>query len=427
MKFVMEKGHLIDALAKIKEVSTKGIKSDFEVAHRATIDVSDKKATFYGSNGHLDAKCEVTASSDGKFECSETGTVTLAVSVFLGICRSLGSSQRDHIFEMKEQDGTLILTDKSSKTKKKIKAQLLPNHLHEETWFGISKPNKPQLSVTMPCEIFRRAVTKLRSFQSKMGYKIRYQMLCMHFLPEEVRFICGDGMRFAVLTQKNMRTGVKKDGGERFLIPVDQAGIISTLLENAEQVDFDFFNGGKSCYIKPHCEAEMCLKGIPAEDYIAYENHAYKSDDAKFIIDIAKGDLLEAAAVVGSVQDPDLASDGGFHSFKMVATSDGDIEFLVDEGKYQCEFDCPRDFYPLNDSKTFRSAYAWLYLNDLAHITDASHVRFFCADGRDTLIAKPVDINDTDKDERGVPMVKNDDDCDLLMFFAAVLEDEDDE
>ena len=171
----------------------------------------------------------------------------------------------------------------------------------------------------------------------------------------------------------------------------------------------------------------MLLKGIPDESYISYEKHAYRTDSAKGIIDIKNDDLSEAAALIGACRDKELEGEGGFHSYRFWIGSDGlELEFVVDEGKYHCDFSCPVDFYPLS-ADAFKSAYASTYLTDLSKMSaDAPMTRFYCVDESATIIAEPVDLDENTKDENGVPVVKsNGDNSKLTMFFAAVVDDED--
>jgi DNA polymerase III sliding clamp (beta) subunit (PCNA family) len=420
MELQITKKTLVDALIKMREISTKGIKTDFAFASQVTIEAQQDKVTFCCSNGHIDARLTVDNEADKAISVSEAGIVSVNVSVALKIAEALGGQDADdHLIAIKlDGKNNLEIRDATSKRRKCATMQIFKDN-HP---LAFHKPTKG-FSYNFEMERLSKGIHSVSKYCSKLGYKIRYQMICLHFLPEDMRFICGDGMRFAVLSFKEKSINHKiKQEGNKFLLPVDQSLILASVISDAKSVEM-CYKDQMTCYIKPDNNLELLLKGIPKEDYIAYEKNAFRFDEARAVVDINRTDLLEGASLVGAVRDKELETEGNFHTCQFIAESANDGGLQVHENKYNCDFSCAASFYKIKDISVFKSAYAWLFINELANTT-GSVIRFYCTDEKGVMIAKVGDLEEQ-KDSAGIPLLKETaDNSQLLFFFAAIIEEE---
>lgn len=423
MKFTIKKGHLLDALERMKEVSTRGVKQDFDTANTVFIVSSEKKVEFFATNGYMQARFEVTKETDSIYSCELPGKISVDVSVVSGIVSVIGGKSVDIALSVFVENDVLYIQDTSSKTKKKVKIQTL----NKDFTFNVSKP-KSGTSFTLSCSDFLEGISVVGKYAAKFAYKIIYQMACLHIVKSktksEIRFVCGNGSRFAIYCKDVSLPNIKDDEDHKYIIPIDQAAIISSILDGAENVDFVYKNE-QCCYIRPHNGMELLLEGIPNEKYVSYEQLAFKSDEAKAILDIKHDDFIEAMAVVKSVRDKDAESGEQKKKFQSCrfTCKDNVLEFNVDENKYQCEYSCEVNFYPVKDIQKYSSLYSAEFLGDVAFSSDQSYVRFYCIDEAKVIIARPVELDDKSKDEFGCPAVKeNLDKSKLLFFFTAATE-----
>lgn len=418
MKLSMSKKHLADALGRMKEVSTKGLSSEFEMAHRITIQAENGVVQFFAANGHLNARWEVTDQTDSKLKCETPGKVTVDAIVAVGVVSAIGGMSQDSLLEVELEQDILHIRDVSSKSKKKVKLQTIAKG-HS---FTLKRPSGG-FSFSLSKEEFKTGVSFVGAYASDLGYKIKYQMVCLHFLKNETRFVCGDGMRFVVFSEKlsTPNTQVDTQDGMKFLFPVDQAAIIGNVLEGAERIDF-VFEDEQTCYIKPANAMEMKLHGIPKEKYIPYEKHAFCTDKARLIVDVKSSDFKECMNIVASVKDKERESQGIYHHAKFQLN--GALDLVVDEQKYQCEVECPADIYHVQGEKSYKSMYAATYLSDVLLASKKPMIRFYCIDEKKTLVAEPIEIDDTIKKD-GIPQARpGTDDPRLSIFFTAVVEDD---
>ena len=423
MKFFLTKKTLMESIEKMHSIATKGIKADFQMVGKVTVQSKDKSVLLTTSNGHLDARLTISKEQDTELKVEADGTATVDVSVFNNIVKALGGKDaNDHLLVVELDNSALRMKDTTAKSKKFVKMQVSSGN-HE---VQIRKPSKPVMDHEFESEIFCRGIDTVGKYCSPLGYKLKYQMICLHFLPEESRFVCGDGMRFAILRYKEKSTNdhvQDNDSGDKYLFPVDQANIIKSVCGDATSIKLSYKNP-ETCYVKPNNNLELSLKGIPREQYIAYENHAFRIDEAVDIVDINRDDLVEGTDLVESVKDIELLNEGAFHSCHFIANANKITELAVNEGKYQCEWESDSDFYKIGDKDVFKSEYASKFLHELAHASNNTHVRFYCIDERSTIVVQPCDITDK-TDDRGVPMIAEDDNKTSLSFFFASVGEED--
>ncbi len=413
MKFAMRKRHLVDAIDRMYEVATKGVKADFDLAHRITIEPDDKKVIFLATNGHLDARWEVIADKDNQLDSEKSSTVTVDATVIKAIVSSITPDNDLISFELDDKDVLHIRVMGLAKKQKRYAKMQTLSKFHD---FEIPKPRKG-FSYQTKVQDFRQAI-QIGRYASRLGYKIRYQMICLHFLEEETRYVCGDGMRFAVWQhfEEKKNPQVENEDGVKYLLPADQAAIIACVAEGAESMDL-VFKDYNHLYISPHNAATLMLNGIPSEKYIAYDKHAFRHKDAKAIVDVLRTSLEDS--FIGALRDRAMEVEGHFLACQFESDSDGVFSLTVDQGKYQGQYSCEADFYDLANIGSFKSAYANMYLDDVAKSDpDKKYIRFYCIDTTKTIIARPVDLEDADS---GPSSIKGT--APLTFFFAAVIED----
>lgn len=409
MKFTLRKDKFSDALSKMVKIGTRSVKSEFDMAGRVTIDASANKVVFYSSNGFLQGRYQLTEHDDPNLKGSTPGKVTVNVNVLRDVVSAIGGPRRKDATLGVEFDGKMLHIEEVGAKGKKSKAKLETQDSHHEIAFS----EKPKgFRYNFNTADFVNAITVVGRYQSTMSYRLRYQMICLHFMPEHVRFICGDGMRFAILTQVHEGNdgAVTDEAGLKHIIPTDQANIIASVLSPDESISTAVvYESETACYILPQSGLSIYLNGIPAEPYIAYDKHAYRFDKAQDLLEVPTENLVEGMALVAAVEDREIAREGAFHSARFSAGEGSPFRLLVDENRYQCDFSCDAEFKKLSDKAYFESQYAARFLNDVAQAAyslNKSMVRFYCIDEKETIIATPT----------------NGDDKDLVFFFAAALD-----
>jgi hypothetical protein len=414
VKVNVTKKLLVEAIDRLYSVATKGIKTEWEMANRITIEVKSNQLLLRANNGLLKAEYEVPT-----IDKPENGVATIDVNMARNIIKALGAN--DAVLEIQRKKDTLSVRDTTVAANRK-RVVRMPTQAKDHN-FTISKPRKGFSYTFEDVSDFTESVKLVGKYKCPMQYKLRYLMTCMHFLPEEIRFICGDGMRFAVLSRQTKAVSGLEDQGEKYLIQVDQSLNIANAVENSTEMTMTF-KSPQECYI----EAENVRMHLdtPKEEYIAYEKHAYRQDDAALVIDVARSEFVQIVGIAGACKDKELETEGKFHSV-VVKTSPQGIELVCDEGSYNCDVDADCNFYPIDDKEEFNSAYCWDFINDVANAINKGTIRIYGIDEQGILIVEPCNIDEKDTDEHGVPKRKVDDGdgSRLIFFFAAATEDED--
>lgn len=418
MKFQIKKKNLFDALQRMHSVATKGIRSEFNKAGQATIEASPGKISFVASNGNMDAHFEIKTSVDANVKEVEPGKVTINIGVAKGIVKAIGGRDSDdHVLSLELNGGVLFIQDTEVKKNKKIstaKMETINEH------FNLKFKKSAGFSYSFDSLMFKESVGCVGKYISPMTHDVRFQMICLHFIDNQVRFVCGDGHRFAVLSHP-LPEGFETPDEAKYLVPVDQLQILSQVLEGSSMVTFTFEN--KSTYhVQLQNGMQLILKGIPDEKYIGYENHAFRHEEAQVAFDLNRKDLSDAMSLVQSVRDPEIEKQGNFLTVKLSVAADTDISLRVDENKYQCDYSCPVSFYALGDLTSLSSPYAAHHLSDVANSVESEYVRFYCLDEGKTVIAAMVDLHGTEKDDKGMPLLMPRENGGLLLFFANVLD-----
>lgn len=417
MKFQIQKRFLLDGFEKVFPIATKGVKSEFEMAGRVTLCVEGDKLVFLASNGHLLG--HYTAGPVGGEVIK--GSVTVDVNVGRSVAKNLGAA--DSTIEVERKDDTLFLTDVTARNNsrtRKVKLSVLSKD-HE---FSVSKPQKNGIfSHQFDTNTLTKSFKLVGKYKCPLQFKAKYLMTCLHFLPDKTHYVCGDGLRFATLVQPepNPRPDIANQV-HKYLIPVEQSLIVSSVIEDTQKTTFIWKNP-QEIYIEAG-NVKMMLVGIPKEEYISYEVHAFRQDEAKVKIDIPRTEFLSLVNITNSVRDKTQEEEGKFHSVDFTASSAG-LKLECKEGQYQCEADAACDYYNLANKEVFKSAYCWDFLNDVVVATSRNNIRFYCINEEGIMLAEPCNTNTDKKDGDGVPeLALTEDNSRLVFFFAAATEDD---
>lgn len=421
MKFRIKKICLVDILKKATAVSKNGIKSDFDLADRVFFEVDKDKdqVQITATNGHLDFRTIISKSDENGLEITESGQVEVTSSAALQVASAMGGTNPDTLFDL-DVEGEMMRFALAGK-KRRANIQTL-KHVRD---IKTPKVQKPLLSHTFPADLYHKPIRKVSPFITKQGYKVHYQMICLHFLKDDVRIVCGNGSRFGVYS---LHTPSEVDGDEkRLLIPAEQAKIISSVTEDASEITF-IFKDEQTCRIESDNGIEMYLRGIADVQYIKYENHAFRKGEASYIVDASMIAFSEAVGTVGVVKDKELEKEGDIRSAYLdLDVNKQQLSFIVDERKYKCdlEWEAPEVAVYKKESTAadqFRSSYAHTFLDDAVKATEHETVRFYVVG--DVIIAEPISFNEKlPADEDGVPTPdKSIDGTEFVIFFGSVKE-----
>jgi len=425
MLFETQKQNLVKAVERIHEVATKGIRPEFKRAGLLTMSVADGQVTFLTTNGYLELRCTLDGDSEGGLQCGESATpVTVETDVFLGVLKSLGGAKaNEHVIRVSVEDGgSIIVKDCTTRRKKTAEAKIIAKTTHHTLSFSKPKAAKDQCSFSW--DLFEEGMTTVGRYMSNFANRQQFRMLCIDILPEEMRFVCGDGVRFAILSYPLEKSTTKSKAGTRYLLPVEQLLVLKKVFQGSDEIEF-VFRDPQNCYVSSsNLRCEAFIKAIPQQKFISYERQMERVGEAVAIIDLKRADFQEGVELALSVRDTDSEEEGGnsTHSVEMRFSESGELDAKVDEGKYRCKYSCPIDFYRLADVPEYIGKYAWTYLNDIVRGANTEYIRFYITPvDREERKAEMLLVDlaelDSDADERGVPKLK---DCGRrLLFFAA--------
>ncbi|KKM91566.1 hypothetical protein LCGC14_1227260 [marine sediment metagenome] len=416
MKFVIDQEVLFDVFAKMQSISLSGIAKDFQQAGRLTIEVLDDKVNFWTTNGHMDARCVITAVSD-----CEPGISTVNVAMGKNIVKSLGNS-KDPIAVAKKDNG--VGFKNQSKKKRIVRMPTLgTDHVgsNASQKLSVNPPAKSKFKHIFNANDFCRGVLQTAGYKGVDDATLEYFQVCFHFFPDKVRFVGGDGMRFCIIPivdkgNSDKRNTSVDEKGIMLLLPADQCRVLTNIIDGGEVLLN--FKDKKTCYIKTG-NFDILLKGIPDVDYIDYFAHAYRHDDAFALVDVDREDLADAIGVVESVKDKDLIQgEGSFHSCIFQISQGENLELIVDEDTYQCEVVCETaKFTPLGKETKYESSYSSQFLREVVASSEKPTIRFWCIEEDGIMIAAPVELDNDGN-------LKADIGTAIEFFFAAATEGE---
>lgn len=420
MKFRMSKSVLAKAVQRASAVTTKGVKSDYEYAFRIAMDVKDDEIEFSSTNGHLQFTWSVDKKKDDNLEISEKGRYVVEADVVNKVVSALGGSS-DILIDVYYDNSKVYFKDASSNRKRLASIATIS----EFDTFSIATPRKSMVSHEFPVADFTYAISRVSPHVSPAGYRVQYAQICLDFIKDDegdkIRYVCGDGTRFAVMTFPQT-TPLDIPESKQMVMPAEQAEIICKAVGKDATTLKMVYKDEHTCYLSTDDGAEMLLKGIPDVKYIAYEKHAFRFDDAKTIVDMEADEYIKACKVIGAVRDKEVEKQT-FHSSLFTAEND-EVNFKVDEGKFRADYSCEASIFEVTD-KSFKSHYSYKFLDEVGRAMPKSYLRFYCVSEKGTIIVEPVNYkieNDSIiSDERGIPEIEAaDGEPDIVFFFAAV-------
>jgi DNA polymerase III sliding clamp (beta) subunit (PCNA family) len=408
VKLKIKKDQLVAVLDKMYEVSTKSIKAEYDMADRVTVDIEPKQVIFLSSNGNLDAKSKLTEQDDASILDNEPGSFTVTTSKFREMVKNLPTDSMSTVLSIDEDGDMLRVADPSRKRRLvKLQKDSRPHKLN------FSKPKNKVHNFEKA--LFSRAISKVSPFMTTMGYKIKYLMTCIHFLPDETRFICGNGSIFAIFRFKDIAQDITDQTGIKYIIPTKQSLLINNLLSDCDKVSISW-ESATQCHIDLNNGTELVLKGIPSLDYIAYDNHAFRMNDAKAIVDIPIKEFKAAVQSIESCKDKERDKGGFSCDFQATRDADGITHLSINEGNYQCDCSTNGDYYNLGDKPSFVSSYTSDCLLKVAGASEHEYVRLYCIEEGGIMVAETVNLL-SQKNDKGVPEIKDEEDTTKLSFF----------
>lgn len=413
MRVEIPRNQLIDAVNKMCDVSTRALVPDFNNNGLITIDAQDKQLVLVSSNGHLIARNIINIVPES------VGVATVEAVRLKNVLHNIKTSSENDLISLEDKNGVVFVKDATSKLKRVVK---LPKEMYDHN-------HKKEISkfagdsLVFESDHFTKGVKRVSGFQSRGGYKPEYQLVLFHCTKDETRMVCGDGTIFAIFTTPRHVNSSKKE--YKKLIPADQLLLINSLVSGSGQISLTW--GDSSVFLETDNGIELCLKGLPNIKYIAYDIHAFRSSEAKAIVDIKVEDVHSAAGLVGALKDQEKIDLYQVLSCLITASDTEDhIKFEVTQkqSKCQCEYEVPAQYYNIQDQPSFSSVYAHLFLDGPASSARNEYLRFFLVDEDSIMIVK--DVNLAESGENGVPRIKeNSDGCSLSFFFSSISDTED--
>ena len=418
MKFRMNKNLMVDALQKMCNVATRALMPKFDFGGWITVEAKGKQVIFTSSNGFLTARCK--CSDDSAIKISEEGKATVDAMKFRDVVLRIITEDESSPLELSTKGDSLTIRDPTPKRKKIVHLPIEQRN-HKEK---IKRPTVADLHY-FEADQFRRAVAKVSNFQSKGGYKPQYIVVCFHWVDDNVRFVCGDGCLFAIMSIPKHENDEATKGFLR-VAPVSQLLIINTLIAESKNVEV-MWKDKYNLYLKSNDGIELVLEGIPEVDYPEYSKNAFRFEEAKAYADVLATDLSEGAGLVGVLGDKEKADQGQAHCCQLIAPSgDGLMKFEVTDklSKFRCEYEVPATYYSLDDDQaSFKSIYAYFFFETCVQASKHPYLRFYLINEGDVVNVRSAILGEPD--DRGIPELVEDDSGETLSFFFAALDDPD--
>ncbi len=418
MEFRIRKAVLKDSIAKATNVTSRKVRSEFELGDRIKLSLTETALTLTASNGHLDFKTVIEKNDDNGLDVKAAGECIIEATFANSVINAIGGqASLDCFVDMRMKDGVVEVKDGSANKARWAKLQTVA----EARDVVINMPKKCDLKHTFETIEFVQCLSDVSKYAASNGYstKIKFQMICLHFLSDRIRFVCGTGKIFAICSLKNQSIDGVGSEGKKFLIPAEQSEIITKAIIDSNKVVCSFV--GQSCYIDAD-GIQMHLYGIPETDYINYEKHAFRADEAVLIADCESMEYAKGCQLISAVKDKDIEKETFYSCDFTINAKNNSMLMSVDERKSKASYDFDVTCYAVKDSEDeYKSHYSFKFLDIVSKAGNKSHVRFYAIDPFGTIIVEPVDIGEA-KDERGIPVKVDNSNRDMFFFFGAVKE-----
>ena len=420
MKVQINKNILVNALEKMHTVSTRALIPNFSFTGKVTIEVKNSgRAVLTSSNGCLTVQEEVQT-----HDVSDKGICTTDSVKFRDAVKLIITESDDDPIELHIDGDMLVIRDAKAKRRKLVK---LPQETSHHNTKVMKKPDGD--SFFLNPERFRKGFRAVAPFVSKGSYPPQYQTIYMHWTGKETRMICGDGALFAIMSFPRHAGDSHKREFKRTIL-INQLAVVANILEGITE-DIELIWQDKTTLWFQAGKTEILARGLPDIDYVNYESNAYRTQEAKAYADIKGDDLKEVTNLLVALQDKERAEQAKPYSCYITAPSTpGHIRFDIrkKQGKFQCEYEIPAEYYNLGNQPTFECCYAHLFFVSPCQTMLHPYLRLYLIDETGPGIVNARDAELGDKDRDGIPVIKEEEDeCTFQFFFARLKDDEVDE
>lgn len=404
LEYVVRRAHL---------VASRATAGDSDLAGRITVEASPNRVLFLSANDGLEVRLSLLPGDDPYLTELSPGQATVESHVFWKLAREFASEGKgDHPIDVSVDGDWLRLEDRAAGQQARIGMRRRHHKLRQEVRCGVRK--------TLLADVLRRGIGATGRYISHVAYKKRYHSILLDFVSDEIRFVCGDGMRFAVNSYP-----MENSEECRVLLHIGQARLMAELLQGSTHVEC-MLSDERFVLSPDDGITEIVLRRPSGMTYIEYQRHAYQTDRACCIIDVRKEDFQRAVAQAEAVRDADAEKKGGFLHTVRFDASDLGLNLSVTEGRSLCDTTIPANFYSLDGTKRFLSDYAWDYLKDVATSACGSHLRFFAIGTSSTIIVDLCDLRGPTNALVPPETIETDDGERLRFFFAPNLPDDED-
>ena len=386
-------------VSRIRRVATQGIASEFAQAGHITIRANDGRVSFLASNGIMVAAISVDHTSDPYLKGIRVGHATVSSADLVNVVHAVSQGRDDHPVRFRVEGDRFHIGEHNS-------FSTLPRHIE---W---TAPACVGFRARIPAGEYCAGVHAVTNYAECKERKIRYQMICLHWVDGELRFVCGDGRRFGIYTSPSQEIDEAK-----YVLPVDQARIVASLINRADDLIL-VFPTAQECVITNDKDLHLLIRQIPSEPYIHYERRAYGTADASAILDIDMQALKQAIAHVSTTFSRELDDQGIVHAVQLTAESKR-VELLVNQPECagRCEISIQGDYYDFGGLPKIQH---WLAVDHLADVAAAAGdvARFYFIPNSPVVIVDTVDLYTRTDD--GPPDIAMEH---LRFFFALLVED----
>ena len=419
MKFQIRGKTFRHAVGQMHLVASKGIASGCADARRLTLEVlRNNRVILSATNGCLHARLTLARSDDPFLKTIRPGRVVVDSAAIKKISTAMaGNEHGDHLLALRLEEDCVVVEDGMTKQVARLKCR----SKQPTTFMWPSTGTR----LRFESATFARAVGAVARLRppSLRNHKPRYAMICLHSTEGEMRFICGDGMRFGIYAFPWTRASSETE--TRFLLPAEQAEIMAQLAGDARAITLTYPDS-THCHATIDDHVEMFVTGIPDERYIRYDKHAYRSAEARWVLDTTRSQLRAAMSFIDAARDLEREQQD---CVPTVILSGDSSALCVENDSHQVSAPLAAQLHPLTNEARLRCEIFCEHLRDVVKANRGENVRLHFV-GDSSVLAKVGDLGSEPEDADGLPgFMPRADGTTMQFFFAPVLEeqDEDDE
>lgn len=227
MKFKAQAAGLLSGIKPMIAIATKGIQGDYAKANLITLKVLINHIEVIADGGHVNASSEISNDTHKlDYSCENDGVVTVSANDFINSLSSFPSASLLS-FQLIDNVGGREL-----KMSDNEEFQTLPVHNQHCEYTEPFTDNKDVVSVTLRRDAFISYANKISFAHGDFEKCKEYKYWVLQAIKEnEIRFVSGSGMRFAVVELIGNNISDAKDVST-ILFPNDQTQPILNVLES---------------------------------------------------------------------------------------------------------------------------------------------------------------------------------------------------